>query len=347
MVLHDAVNADGVRNLYDLYEDDPATVDPEPVPLRSSTTLLLPHLARLSVHELHLIVFILIFLLLHLYYRQLSILPRTSALGERANPLQKAVMRKCFEVLPKKLTREDAENEREERQKRRAQHSKLREATRKARGVLNRAVKQRPVRLAVIGKPVKASPADKAFIDYAIENNIPVKYLRPNQKRYGSKSYDRYQRYMLAANMREAAQLGSSRADFIHDHERGWLFYPKHESTQPGHIVHATLLARGVGTTTIHEDMGLNDDCLLLGEVFQCLTELKLQMENLPNPPDSGELPQNSWRTLKNPVSSSSTAKASSESFQCPKESRSHEQRRRYSECCSIFCTRKQFPKTA
>ena len=150
--------------------------------------------------------------------------------------------------------------------------------------MLNRAVKQRPVRLAVIGKPVKASPADKAFIDYAIENNIPVKYLRPNQKRYGSRSYDRYQRYMLAANMREAAQLGSSRADFIHDHERGWLFYPKHESTQPGHIVHAASLARGVGTTTIHEDMGLNDDCLLLGEVFQCLTELKLQMENLPNP---------------------------------------------------------------
>ena len=29
---YDAVNADGVRNLYDLYEDDPATVDPEPVP---------------------------------------------------------------------------------------------------------------------------------------------------------------------------------------------------------------------------------------------------------------------------------------------------------------------------
>ena len=38
--------------------------------------------------------------------------------------------------------------------------------------------------------------------------------------------------------------------------------------------MHATLLARGVGTTTIHEDMGLNDDCLLLGEIFQCLTEL-------------------------------------------------------------------------
>ena len=300
---YDAVSSEGVRQLYDLYENDPESIDPEPIDVSNDVAqqrqspeervreiLTRPHLDE---HE-------------HEPAFSSHQLPSKSVDSEvggdtdnenddaEADGSKVADEENEVEVLPEHLDEGAARAARNDRlaarsdstkqkhkqeQQKPGRRAQLRGAVKKARSILDQAIKQRPVRLVVTGKEVKLTPEDRAFIDFAIDADIPVKYLRPNPKQYGSKSYGRYQRYMLAGSMAEAIDMGSSRADVCHDYSKGFILFPKHESTQPGHVVHGAALARAVNETTLHEDMGFNNDSKLLWEAYATMQQLKEELQ--------------------------------------------------------------------
>ena len=250
---YEKVNNDSVRNIYDLYEDSPEDIDDTPVDTDEP--------------------------------QQITPGDRVRGLLERLGvPQDDAVSR----VSQPKDGSLDAAAAKEESSKQgsdktqgspRSIRARARDAARKAESILSKAARLRPVRLAAIGKPVKLSEEDKTFIDYAIEEEIPVKYLKPNPKSYGSKSYERYMKYMVASTLKEAKTLTASRADINFDYARGWILFPKHESRAPGHIVHHASFAKGEGQTTLFEDAGLEDDSVsLLGSLAMLGTTLKKEI---------------------------------------------------------------------
>jgi len=108
---------------------------------------------------------------------------------------------------------------------------------------------KRPVRLIPPGDPVKLTEADRVFLQKAMEGDFPVSFL-PNPKRQGTLSHKRYSRYMHAATLREALQLGakgttrqylSSGSDIAWDYARGNIIFPQHESAEVAHYVHASI----------------------------------------------------------------------------------------------------------
>ena len=98
---------------------------------------------------------------------------------------------------------------------------------------------------------------DDCFIQNSINRDILAVYIT-NPKRDGTASHDRYKRYCMASNLREAITLsvtnrlkGMSKADarvkamddINWDYEHGYILFPGNESLLEGHFVDARRLA--------------------------------------------------------------------------------------------------------
>jgi hypothetical protein len=130
-------------------------------------------------------------------------------------------------------------------------------AAERARRVLRSAETLRPLRLLAVGREVPWTVQDRDFLAHAERIEAPIAYRSPNPKRLGSVSRRRYSKYSSATTIREALELGASRADIIHDYRHGFIRFPKHESDLPGHVFGAIETAETFGTTHILEDVGL------------------------------------------------------------------------------------------
>ena len=236
---YDKLNSESVRNLYDLYESEPETIDTEPTTTSREEAAITPDervrhiLERLNFSD--------------------------DGNTEDEDPAEDD--HRAATAAPAAPQKESTET--------------LRKAAQKAVDIIKQVTPLRPVRHAPIGKPVALTNEDKRFIKYAIEFNIPVKSLSPNPKRGGSSSRTNYFKYMKAGSAKEALELGAKVQDLKWDHERGFIYYPKHESVEPGHIVHHARFAEATGQTHVLQDLGLgNDEEQLLQTAFRVMNDL-------------------------------------------------------------------------
>ena len=104
----------------------------------------------------------------------------------------------------------------------------------------------RPVRAARRGRRVPRTSSDNTWLQYAIEQDLPIEFDEDNPKRIGSASYTRYDHYKIARTFREMYELGAASspptprgtttADIKYDYERGWIRFPEHEPPDPQHL---------------------------------------------------------------------------------------------------------------
>ncbi len=113
----------------------------------------------------------------------------------------------------------------------------------------------RPLRLLPVGKEMRFSVEDQAFLRYAESANIPISFLSPCPK--SKASAKRYLRYMQAKTLRQALVLGASRDDLKWDYQRGYIKFPRHEPQLPGHVFNALSSAREHGYRHILEELGM------------------------------------------------------------------------------------------
>ena len=83
------------------------------------------------------------------------------------------------------------------------------------RGLVHDGVILRPLRLLPVGTKVTVRNDDKKFLQYALHNDLPIKYLEPCPKKRLTPSRDRYLMYMLANTLRVAF--------------RSWCRYGRHQ----------------------------------------------------------------------------------------------------------------------
>jgi len=124
------------------------------------------------------------------------------------------------------------------------------------RGLVHDGVLLRPLRLLPIGTKVAIRDADKKFLNYALMNDLPIVYHQPCPKLGHSASRKRYLMYMHASTLREARELGAFMEDIKWDYSHGFIKFPTHESTLPGHVFMAYDLARECGYSHILHDYG-------------------------------------------------------------------------------------------
>ena len=97
----------------------------------------------------------------------------------------------------------------------------------------------RPLRLLPIGARVPLSDEDHEFLKFALSNKLPISFLQPCPKVRDTPSRTAYLKYMHAENLPQAIELGMKMKDLYWDYSRGFIKFPTHESTQPGHVHHA------------------------------------------------------------------------------------------------------------
>ena len=124
----------------------------------------------------------------------------------------------------------------------------------RVRNLLREGVVLRPLRLLPVGRPVPSTPDDHAFLDYALQHNLPAAFQQPNPKTKGSASSRKYSRYMRASTLHEALILGAERKDLKWDYDRGFISFPKNEPDIPGHIFAAFELAEQHGVRHALQD---------------------------------------------------------------------------------------------
>ena len=124
------------------------------------------------------------------------------------------------------------------------------------RQAAQQSVMLRPLRLLPVGKEVRFTPEDQAFLRYAETANIPISFLSPCPK--SGASAKRYLRYMPAKTLRQAQVLGASREDLKWDYCRGYIKFPRHEPQLPGHVFNALASAREHGYTHVLEELGMS-----------------------------------------------------------------------------------------
>jgi len=80
-----------------------------------------------------------------------------------------------------------------------------------------------------------------------MHEDFPVRFL-PNPKKAGSASHKRYDKYMHAKTLREALRLGAkgtsenfTNSDIAWDYSRGYIIFPKHESSEVAAYAHASI----------------------------------------------------------------------------------------------------------
>ena len=124
------------------------------------------------------------------------------------------------------------------------------------RGLVHDGVTLRPLRLLPIGTKVAIREADKLFLNYALINDLPIVYHQPCPKLGHSASRERYLMYMHASTLRQARELGAFMEDIKWDYSHGFIKFPTHESTLPGHVFMAYDLAREYGYSHVLHDYG-------------------------------------------------------------------------------------------
>ena len=97
----------------------------------------------------------------------------------------------------------------------------------------------RPVRLVAVGTMVKRTPRDNAFLELAEREKFPVLFLKNCPKNAEKAAGKRYLIYMMAGTLPEAYTLGATRDDVRWDYERGFIKFPGHEPSAPGHVFRA------------------------------------------------------------------------------------------------------------
>jgi hypothetical protein len=127
----------------------------------------------------------------------------------------------------------------------------------KARQRVQHEVMLRPLRLLAVGKAQPISQEDRAFLEFARIENVPIIYQKPCPKSPGGESYRRYMKYMHAKTYREAFELGATMKDFAWDYERGWICFPKHEPVLSAHVFNANELATQHGFVHVLQEIGL------------------------------------------------------------------------------------------
>ena len=135
----------------------------------------------------------------------------------------------------------------------------------------NNNYKIRPFRpfSAGVGRKRALSEEDRLFLIYALENNIPMKYVWRNPKREATKTgeceaYKRYEKYKSCEALRDVINVSilskgknvkSAEArklamrDIRWDYERGYLYFPLNESGRTGHWVNAEAMSNDMGLT--------------------------------------------------------------------------------------------------
>ena len=131
------------------------------------------------------------------------------------------------------------------------------------RGLVHDGVILRPLRLMPVGTKVTVKNDDKKFLQYALHNDLPIKYLEPCPKKRLTPSRDRYLTYMLANTLREALDFGAYMEDIKWDYSHGYIQFPTHESVLPGHVFMAYDLASECGFSHVLHDYGFvqHDPC--------------------------------------------------------------------------------------
>ena len=138
----------------------------------------------------------------------------------------------------------------------------------------------RPLRLLPIGKEMRFTTEDQAFLRYAETANIPISFLSPCPK--SGASAKRYLRYMQAKTLRQAQVLGASREDLKWDYCRGYIKFPRHEPQLPGHVFNALDSAREHGYRHVLEELGMSykdpvTKEVLLGRAFNARGQTTFQ----------------------------------------------------------------------
>jgi hypothetical protein len=100
----------------------------------------------------------------------------------------------------------------------------------------------RPIRLLPIHKKAKFSEKDKNFLRAMEVSNAPIVYLMPCPKKGNTPSRIRYEKYMFAKTIKEAFELGATSGDLRWDYCKGYIQFPKNESTSKAHVFNATRL---------------------------------------------------------------------------------------------------------
>ena len=113
----------------------------------------------------------------------------------------------------------------------------------------------RPVRRQPVGVAVPNTPADLAFLRYAKDHNLPVRFVQKNPKL--GKSFYRYEQYKSAETLREVYSLlqehdyhGKAWADIKWDYSRGYIEFPLNEPATEGHYVQAQAMVSAWRTST-------------------------------------------------------------------------------------------------
>ena len=167
----------------------------------------------------------------------------------------------------------------------------------------------RPVRAARRGRRVPRTSSDNTWLQYAIEQDLPIEFDEDNPKRIGSASYTRYDHYKIARTFREMYELGAASspptprgtttADIKYDYERGWIRFPEHEPPDPQHYrVNMASALPSVPPVPSFNDMIStaydDEDVLTDDEVRRAMTNLRVfaaqkTMEILRRDPDTGQ----------------------------------------------------------
>ena len=71
------------------------------------------------------------------------------------------------------------------------------------------------------------SDAQKEFLKRVKADNSRIQYEQDNPKKFGTMSWDRYERYKVASSVAEMMELGGKWADFLFDYSRGYIFIPQ------------------------------------------------------------------------------------------------------------------------
>ena len=105
---------------------------------------------------------------------------------------------------------------------------------------------KKPLRIIPRGHQEKIDKKSKSWIKQAIKDNYPIQILQKNPKRFGTKSYQRYELYKNATTLNEMFEImrnkkdkGTSdktcnhntQCDIEWDISRGYILFPEHENS--------------------------------------------------------------------------------------------------------------------
>ena len=121
----------------------------------------------------------------------------------------------------------------------------------------------RPLRLLPIGTAASVTAEDKAFLKYAAASSLPISYLQPCPKTRKSDSRSRYLKYMHADRLSTAIELGATMKDVLWDYSRGYIQFPSHESTLPGHVFRALAEPSELDPLHVLSDSAIAGDLVL------------------------------------------------------------------------------------